>query len=997
MKLPFLCSLMLLVSVTISAQDYFPKNDGVKSDKNTNYTVIKNAVIHTNPSTTLKNGMLLVKDGKIVSVGKSVNIPQNAVQVDAEGNHIYASFIDAYSSFGIDKPKRGSNNSNQPQYDASREGYYWNDHIRPETNAVEHFKYNTKDAKELQDAGFGVVNTHVPDAIIRGTGMLVALNDEGTQNDRLLVDKSAQFLSFDKSVTSRQSYPTSIMGAMALLRQVYLDAQWYQNGNATTKDLALEALNNNKNLPQIFLAEGYLNDLRADKVGDESGVNYIIVGGGDEYKSIEAIKNTNAKYILPINFKDAYDVEDPYLAGMVDLESMKEWNQQPSNPKWLAENNVMFAFTTHDLKSPKEFHKNLMMAIKRGLSKEKALEALTTIPAQMLGQSGKLGELKQGAHANFIITSGELFEEDTKIFENWVQGQKHVVNKMQVNDINGDYNLTIDNTSYKLTISGTSEKPKAKVTTGDKKLGAKLTFANDWMTLVLTSPDENKKEYTRLIASVPRNPNSISGKAILYDGSEARFTATKTATTSQDEKEDDKDDEDDSKEEEFAVMPLTYPNTAYGFSEQPKQQDILFKNVTVWTNEDQGILEQTDVLIKDGKIAKIGNNLSAGRAIEVDGTGKHLTSGIIDEHSHIAGTAINEAGHNSTAEVNMEDVVDPSDIDIYRNLAGGVTSIQLLHGSANPIGGRSAILKLKWGETPDAMIYDNSPKFIKFALGENVKQSNWGSRSRFPQTRMGVEQVFVDYFTRAKQYEKDKASGNYRKDLEMETILEILNGERFISCHSYVQSEINMLMKVAEQFDFNINTFTHILEGYKVADKMAEHGVAGSTFSDWWAYKYEVNDAIPYNASIMHNAGVLVAINSDDGEMSRRLNQEAAKTVKYGGMSEEEAWKFVTLNPAKMLHIDDRVGSIKVGKDADVVLWSGHPMSIYSKAEKTIIEGKVYFDIEEDKALRKENQRLRNVITTQMLQAKNKGLKTQPVKKKEEQHMHCDTLEVFED
>ena len=218
---------------------------------------------------------------------------------------------------------------------------------------------------------------------------------------------------------------------------------------------------------------------------------------------------------------------------------------------------------------------------------------------------------------------------------------------------------------------------------------------------------------------------------------------------------------------------------------------------------------------------------------------------------------------------------------------------------------------------------------------------------------MGVEQVFVDYFTRAKQYEKDKASGNYRKDLEMETILEILNGERFISCHSYVQSEINMLMKVAEQFDFNINTFTHILEGYKVADKMAEHGVAGSTFSDWWAYKYEVNDAIPYNASIMHNAGVLVAINSDDGEMSRRLNQEAAKTVKYGGMSEEEAWKFVTLNPAKMLHIDDRVGSIKVGKDADVVLWSGHPMSIYSKAEKTIIEGKVYFDIEEDKALRK--------------------------------------------
>jgi len=318
-----------------------------------------------------------------------------------------------------------------------------------------------------------------------------------------------------------------------------------------------------------------------------------------------------------------------------------------------------------------------------------------------------------------------------------------------------------------------------------------------------------------------------------------------------------------------------------------------------------------------------------------------------------------------------------------------------LHGSANPIGGQSAVMKLKWGSSIDEMVLDEA-KFIKFALGENVKQSNWGSYSRFPQTRMGVQQMFTDYFQRAKEYETKKNSGEpYRTDYEMETLVEILNADRFITSHSYVQSEINMLMKVAESFDFRINTFTHILEGYKVADKMQEHGVAGSTFSDWWAYKYEVNDAIPYNAAIMWSQGVLTGINSDDAEMSRRLNQEAAKTMKYGGVPEEEAWKFVTLNPAKMLHIDDRTGSIKEGKDADLVLWSTYPMSVSAVAEKTMVEGVVYFDIETDKELKEKVEAKKNKLSTMMLSAKNKGLKTQPAKKNEKQRLDCDTLETL--
>ena len=342
----------------------------------------------------------------------------------------------------------------------------------------------------------------------------------------------------------------------------------------------------------------------------------------------------------------------------------------------------------------------------------------------------------------------------------------------------------------------------------------------------------------------------------------------------------------------------------------------------------------------------------------------------------------------------MEDVVDPTDIGIYRALAGGVTSAQLLHGSANPIGGRSAIVKFKWGEDADGMIYDNSPKYIKFALGENVKQSNWGDHNttRFPQSRMGVEQVYMDYFQRAKEYDAKKKSGEpYRYDEEMETLAQILNGDRFITCHSYVQSEINMLMKVADKFDFTVNTFTHILEGYKVADKMEDHGVGASTFSDWWAYKFEVNDAIPYNAAIMYHQGLTVAINSDDGEMIRRLNQEAAKTVKYGGVPEEEAWKMVTINPAKLLRIDDRVGSIKVGKDADVVLWNGHPLSMYAKPEKTLIEGVVYFDVETDQQKRHQIKEERNRLIHAMLDEKNGGGKTQSPRKSPSRDFHCDT------
>ena len=426
---------------------------------------------------------------------------------------------------------------------------------------------------------------------------------------------------------------------------------------------------------------------------------------------------------------------------------------------------------------------------------------------------------------------------------------------------------------------------------------------------------------------------------------------------------------------------ITYPFGAYGWDSLPRQGNLLIKNATVWTNEKEGILTGTDVLLKSGKIAQIGKNLSDPTARVIDGTNQYLAPGIIDEHSHIAAFSINEGAHSVTSEVRIGDNLNPEDIEIYRQLAGGVTSSHILHGSANTIGGQTQLIKLRWGVNDEDLKFKGADPFIKFALGENVKRTaSTQGNTRYPDTRMGVEQIQMDAFTRASDYEKQmkdaeqstkKKGGDaqtpVRRDLQLDALVEIMNGKRFITCHSYVQSEIVELMRVAEKFGFKVNTFTHILEGYKVADKMKAHGSSASTFSDWWAYKLEVQDAIAYNAAIMVKEGLNVCINSDDPEQARHLNQEAAKSVKYGGLTEEEAFKMVTLNPAKALHVDDKVGSIKVGKDADLVLWSDNPLSVYAKANKTIVDGIVYFDRDRDKELRKQITAERDRLIQKMI------------------------------
>ena len=483
MKLKLLALFLYMSSVSLFAQDYFPENDGVKAKKNNNYTAFTNAKIYVTPTQVINNGTLLIQNGKVVQVGKSVSIPKNAVVENMDGKSIYPSFIDVFSGFGVELPKKASGGGRSAQYGPSREGFYWNDHIMPEKDAINSFTYDAKEAKELRNAGFGTINAHMEDGIARGSGLLVALNDEASEAQRILSDKSAQYFSFEKSVASRQSYPGSLMGAMALMRQVYYDMDWYSKGNVDTKDRSLEALIANKGLTQIYAAGDNGNVLRADKIGDLFGIQYTILAGGDEYERIDDIKATNAKLILPLDFPDAFDVSNPYEAKYIALKDMRHWNLAPSNPKVLADNGVDFSITLHGLKSPKELKGKIIKAITYGLSKTKALEALTTVPAEILGKSNEIGSLQVGRQANFLITSGDIFDEGTTLYENWVQGTKNIIESMDVIDIRGDYDLAVNGTTYKVSLTGNIDKPKAEIKKGEETVDSKIDYSSDWLNI----------------------------------------------------------------------------------------------------------------------------------------------------------------------------------------------------------------------------------------------------------------------------------------------------------------------------------------------------------------------------------------------------------------------------------------------------------------------------------------------------------------------------------
>ena len=959
----------------------------------------------------LENADIIIENGKISKTGQGLKFPAGAVVYEFNGEFVLPAFIELHASMGIKTPStENKRNPYSPQLESEKQGpYYWNESIRSEIRGVELLDFNPKDESKLMGMGFGFVVPHLQDGVARGTAPVVALG-ELPQAEKILNQSIAAFFSLHKG-SSKQTYPSSQMGAIALLKQAFIDAKWYAtNANQLPENISLAELHKQMQAKSIFEAQDKLEVLRISKIIKEFNLKTAIICGGDEYQRIHEIKNAGSEFILPLKFPDAIEVSNPYVAKEIPLSQLKHWELAPANPYFFYRENITFALTAHGIEKEKDFWEAIHKTIRKGLPWQIALDGLTINAAKIIAMEKEMGTLESGKWASFNIYSANPFEnKQAELLENWHLGQRKFVKKNPLNDIRGNYNIKLETKLYTLKVGGTPSKLTAKVyPSADYKakdkdtneIACTIQYNDRDIVLQFNLNDASYKGTVSLSGKVYPKMGAMEGSGILPNGNWINWTAIKHSPY----KDDKKNGETAAKSDSIDVHKVWYPHIAFGRDTVPTHNTYLIRNATIWTGEEQGIIENGDVLLVNGKIKHVGRgtfNVPSGAKV-IDAKGKIVTAGIIDEHSHIAiSKGVNESGQSITAEVSIADVINPDDINIYRQLAGGVTCSQLLHGSANAIGGQSAFIKLKWGCGADELLLENPPKFIKFALGENVKQTNWGDFNtiRFPQTRMGVEQVYYDAFYRAKAYmdtpdKKRKDAANQRKrDLELEVLVEILKGERHITCHSYVQSEINMLMKVADSMGFKVNTFTHILEGYKLADKMREHGAGGSTFADWWAYKYEVIDAIPYNASILNEQRVVTAINSDDPEMGRRLNQEAAKSIKYGNMSPHDAWKMVTLNPAKLLHLDHRMGSLKAGKDADVVIWSDNPLSVNAKVEQTFIDGVLYYDIRNQEQENKRNDIERARLISLMQNATKSGEKTVAYKAKKQPHYHCDTEE----
>jgi N-acetylglucosamine-6-phosphate deacetylase len=992
--------------------------------------------------------VVVIRDGLIERVGPEAVVPSDARVVDASGKTLYPGFIDAYGEVSVERSRLDSGTA------------HWNELVTPQLAAAESYSPESRVDEALRSQGVVARLAAPEEGILKGQSALV-LTAADTTDRAVIADAAALHVRLTVPFRrSRDQYPNSPMGAIALARQAMLDADWYARAwqaygaspevsrpetNAALAALAPYAAGEKL---VVFDAQNEQFALRADRFAREFGLRAAIRGSGNEYRRLDAHRDAGRTFIVPVDFPKPPNVATAENARHITLEQLMHWHLAPENPARLEKAGVRFAFTSHDLDDRKDFLDAVRKAVKRGLSKETALAALTTVPAELFGAGDRLGSIAPGKAAHLVVTDGDLFEDKTKVLSVWIDGKEHAVERPPLFDVTGKWELTPEQPvgeaqTLKLELSGPPERIKGKLLIviesdatqqndeekeqqpegmppeptgsadngdGDDGIALKnLTLSDGRLTASFDAESlglEGRGLLSLVVSTSNSNEIRLIGYVILPSGERINATAEKTSEESEedgeedDDAEDDEDDpsqgeeedddDDDHKDAEAQAVkmevPVNFPLGAYGRTDQPDQPEwVLFKNATVWTCGPEGVLQNASVLVHDGRIEAVGAEGELDvpdDALVIDCQGKHLTPGIIDCHSHMATDGgINESSQAITAEVRIGDFIDADDMNIYRQLAGGVTSSNILHGSANPIGGQNQVIKLRWGALPEAMKMAEAPAGIKFALGENVKQSNWGERytTRYPQTRMGVEQIIRDAFHAAQDYDRRWNEWRTqhrglppRRDLELEALAEIVRGERWIHCHSYRQDEILALLRTLEDFGIKIGSLQHILEGYKVAPEMVAHGAMGSSFSDWWAYKFEVFDAIPHNGALMHEAGVVVSFNSDDRELARHLNHEAAKAVKYGGVAEEEALKFVTLNPAKQLRIDEYVGSLEPGKHADVVVWSGPPLSLFSRCEETWIDGRKYFDRNEDAKERKRVAQLRAKLIQAVLRSGEK-------------------------
>ncbi len=1007
MNAPVFRTLLSLIAVLVSTASALPQTPPVNGPvpADVRWDAIQHATVFTSPGVQIDDATILMRDGWIAAVGPTaqVAVPSGATLHDRRGKRVMAGFIE---------PALLVDSATHAQRASTQAGAHWNAFVTPQLSTSELAPIASGLRGELRQLGFAVAAAYPDSGIFRGRGSIELLGDAPRGIQRL-PGSAGQFVGFGRSPrgTFRRdddermpAYPNSIMGAVALIRQTVNDARWRANsvaswsvqplGNdppsaAPALDALREASAGRERI--VFDASTDLDALRSGVLAREFGLNASILASGTEFRHLNEVVAMRVPLIVPLDYPTAPLLTTARLAESVSLRDLVTWAAAPSNLSRLLAAGAAASLTTARLDRRADFPARVVEAIEAGLTETQLLASLTTSPAALLGRTDILGTIAVGKMANLTVSDGPLYAKDSRITEVWIAGRAYDAAPAGTPAIESEFRMAgrfavdradqvhcvmaVDPKHNKIEFElmnpdGSSRSIAAESVSLESLRGG---FQVDGSALGLVGP---------IRCTMRVDQGAIQIDAVAPDGSNTVFSADAAPIA----EESSKPVNPLPRMRSRPSVVLTQPVGDFGLTAIPARERVLFRDATVWTSTPQGIRTHTDVLIRDGVIEQIGANLAAPvDARVVDCAGRHLTPGLIDCHSHTGiDGGVNEWTQACTAEVRINDVIDPDDVGWYRELAGGLTCANQLHGSANPIGGQNSVVKLKWGSPLAEWPAVGARPGIKFALGENVVRPT----GRYPQTRMGVEAFMRDRFRAAREYSaahKAAATGSRaggcapQVDLELQALAEILDGTRIIHCHSYRQDEILMLIRLADEFGFTIGTFQHILEGYKVADAIARHGAGGSCFSDWWAYKMEVMDAIPWAGAMMQSQGVLMSFNSDSGELARHLNTEAAKAVKYGNLAPTRALEFVTINPAKQLGIGDRTGSIEVGKDADIVVWSGDPLSPMSLCEQTWVEGTKRFDRLEDLAARAGRESLRQDLIVAALQLGKPIENTNPV------------------